>query len=308
MVEELEEVRLNPDFTNPLRKDLEFYLPQLCSFCLYEDNSDEIARFVIIAAQSNLYFSHRVLFFLESLNSDDREINDQIKTIMLSLSQMQYAEIHQAYKETPSKQQAMKEIEDVIERYKQIEVLSEADIQAYRNKIRASDIKLKQFNFTMGVKMQLSNDGGYLSTPFFVFSLTTLCNIILHAQNKEEALFEGLQKINMHLPSAVYIPFVSQSMRNYGVLHIKVTEAKVFVTKERAPFLICVEVFRPEENKFKDKIDEIEESGGEETEQEEKGNEGIELPHRTGKFCILLMRLSYEQLEKFPEEDPCFEL
>ena len=48
-------------------------------------------------------------------------------------------------------------------------------------------------------------------------------------------------------------------MRNYVALHIKVMEAKVFVTKERAPFLMCLEVFRPEENQFKEKLQELDE-------------------------------------------------
>lgn len=31
------------------------------------------------------------------------------------------------------------------------------------------------------------------------------------------------------------------------MLHIVTDEAKVFVTKERAPILLCIEVYRPEE-------------------------------------------------------------
>jgi hypothetical protein len=36
-------------------------------------------------------------------------------------------------------------------------------------------------------------------------------------------------------------------MRNYAILHISVDEAKVFQTKERAPLLLCLEAYRPEE-------------------------------------------------------------
>lgn len=36
-------------------------------------------------------------------------------------------------------------------------------------------------------------------------------------------------------------------MRNYAVLHIVIEEAKVFQTKERAPLLLCIEAFRPDE-------------------------------------------------------------
>lgn len=51
--------------------------------------------------------------------------------------------------------------------------------------------------------------------------------------------------MNEQLPGAVYIPFVSQSMRNYAVLHIAAYESRIFRTKERAPIMLCVEVYRP---------------------------------------------------------------
>ena len=54
-----------------------------------------------------------------------------------------------------------------------------------------------------------------------------------------------LCEINRKLPAQVYIPFVSKSMRNYAVLNIVAEEAKIFQTKERAPILLCIEVYRP---------------------------------------------------------------
>ncbi|KRX08529.1 Protein kinase-like domain [Pseudocohnilembus persalinus] len=53
--------------------------------------------------------------------------------------------------------------------------------------------------------------------------------------------------MNQNLPAAVYVPFTSNSVRNYAVLNIVVRESKVFSTKERTPFYICLEIFRPEE-------------------------------------------------------------
>jgi hypothetical protein len=195
------------------------------------------------------------LFFLESLNTDDAIIKETVHGILLSLCQTQSVGMHMNSPNSTKIQNT--ELVDVIDQYKKIEILSEATIQKYRNKVNAGDIHLGKYNFTMGSDTSLTNDNGYLSTPFFVFSLTNLCDMILKSSNREEALFEGLQKINMHLPSAVYVPFVNKSMRNYAVLHIKVMEAKLFITKERAPFLICIEVYRPEESKFKDKIEEV---------------------------------------------------
>ncbi len=49
------------------------------------------------------------------------------------------------------------------------------------------------------------------------------------------------------MPAAVYVPFVNSAIRNYAVLHIPVSELKVFQTKERAPFVICIEIYRPDE-------------------------------------------------------------
>lgn len=34
-------------------------------------------------------------------------------------------------------------------------------------------------------------------------------------------------------------------MRNFAILNIVASEAKIFQTKERAPLLLCIEVYRP---------------------------------------------------------------
>ena len=49
------------------------------------------------------------------------------------------------------------------------------------------------------------------------------------------------------MPAAVYIPFVTGSIRNYTILSIRMDEAYIFKTKERAPVLMCFEAFRPTE-------------------------------------------------------------
>ena len=66
------------------------------------------------------------------------------------------------------------------------------------------------------------------------------------------------------------------STRNYAVLHIPPQESRVFVTKERAPYLICVEVFRPEEisqyakkkNALNNLFDDLKSTSGATTEQD----------------------------------------
>ena len=55
--------------------------------------------------------------------------------------------------------------------------------------------------------------------------------------------------MNKFLPASVYIPFVSDSLRNYTVLNIVTSESRLFLTKERAPYMIVLELFRPDEMK-----------------------------------------------------------
>lgn len=49
------------------------------------------------------------------------------------------------------------------------------------------------------------------------------------------------------MPASVYIPFVQNATRNNCVLHILSEEARIFQTKERAPIMLSIEVFRPDE-------------------------------------------------------------
>ena len=77
-------------------------------------------------------------------------------------------------------------------------------------------------------------------------------------QDKHGTLIDGLNNINRNLPASVYIPFLSNKTRNYAILNIVVQEARLFLTKERAPFMICIEVFRPDELKLpKEKIENL---------------------------------------------------
>ena len=75
-----------------------------------------------------------------------------------------------------------------------------------------------------------------------------MANVIKQANPKIIALHSELKKINTYLPAAVYIPFYYSNIRNYAVLNIVVGESRVFSTKERSPYYICIELFRPEED------------------------------------------------------------
>ena len=85
----------------------------------------------------------------------------------------------------------------------------------------------------------------YMSTMYFVQDLTDISIKLLRADNKKERLVEALQDINSKLPAAAYLPFDKSFTRECAVLHIPISEVKVFKTKERAPFLICIEIYKP---------------------------------------------------------------
>ena len=92
----------------------------------------------------------------------------------------------------------------------------------------------------------------FLSTPKFIKCLTELSERLglmrdANKSTKMKILKEELLQINQFLPASVYIPFVDNSTRNNCVLHIPPDEARIFQTKERAPVMLCIEIFRPDE-------------------------------------------------------------
>lgn len=67
-LKDLEKCRVNPDFNSAFRDDLEFYIPQLCSFFLKGrvEEPEELFRVLMWASLKNFYFAHRVWFFFHS--------------------------------------------------------------------------------------------------------------------------------------------------------------------------------------------------------------------------------------------------
>lgn len=52
----------------------------------------------------------------------------------------------------------------------------------------------------------------FFSTPWFIKDLTDLSIEVVGNADKEIFLKEGLQNMNEHLPSAVYLPFVNSNI------------------------------------------------------------------------------------------------
>jgi hypothetical protein len=74
-VQLLEQVRVNPDFTSRFRNDLEFFIPQICSFYLKGDQElmGDLVNLILNASTSSFFYSHRILFFFQAMLFPDTD-------------------------------------------------------------------------------------------------------------------------------------------------------------------------------------------------------------------------------------------
>ena len=93
VIKDLENVRINPNLIRKeriqtlnnviIRNDLEFYIPQLCSFIVFGEDElvNELLSFLYKSCYCSFFFAHRVLWFLKSMLSNE-EINNGINLEM----------------------------------------------------------------------------------------------------------------------------------------------------------------------------------------------------------------------------------
>ena len=83
----------------------------------------------------------------------------------------------------------------------------------------------------------------------FIETLCNICERTKEIPNEAQLGFirKEITEINKTLPANIYIPFLKDSIRNYIICHIPVTELKIFRTKNRAPYMLTVEVIRIDE-------------------------------------------------------------
>ena len=85
-VEELKNIRLNPNLVNEnkLRNDLEFYIPQLCTFLLFGEVKaiEEFFVFLCRVCNASFFFAHRVHWFLSAMINNAQEKKEDIISIL----------------------------------------------------------------------------------------------------------------------------------------------------------------------------------------------------------------------------------
>ena len=82
----LESIRLNPNLVsaNKLRNDLEFYIPQLCTFLLFGEMKaiEEFFVFLCKVCNASFFFAHRVHWFLSAMINASQEKKEDIISIL----------------------------------------------------------------------------------------------------------------------------------------------------------------------------------------------------------------------------------
>ena len=85
-IEALESIRLNPNLVseNKLRNDLEFYIPQLCTFLLFGEVKaiEEFFVFLCKVCNASFFFAHRVHWFLSAMINNAQEKKEDIINIL----------------------------------------------------------------------------------------------------------------------------------------------------------------------------------------------------------------------------------
>mmetsp|Transcript_23878 Transcript_23878/g.23637 ORF Transcript_23878/g.23637 Transcript_23878/m.23637 type:complete len:528 (+) Transcript_23878:59-1642(+) len=266
VISDLVKCQISPDFRKKRREDLEFYVPQLCNLLLFGflDQNEELIRAVLEFCKNSFHFSHRVYWFLkstdfslldlpsvdpDSLIESVEKVSQDSQAIFLGRGKELFqlmASMGMDYNFDSSR----KSFSDILDEEPE-------DVAVLRDLIR-------EYNLTGKVESDIPDKinpkyiplnpfpkgnivDGYHSTLWFVEKLTQISIKILHTPKKSEMLKEELKELNQLLPACAYIPFNTPIARNCAVLHIIANEARVFTTKERAPYKICVEIFRPYE-------------------------------------------------------------
>ena len=110
----------------------------------------------------------------------------------------------------------------------------------------ATDIRNKSTSFensTIDI-----NASAFNSAMNFYESISSICEkvrLFTDVPTSLKFLKRELIDINTYLPANVYIPFAK--LRNYIIAHISIPETRIFKTKNRAPYMLVLELIRVEE-------------------------------------------------------------
>ena len=89
-INSLENIRLNPNLVSEkkLRNDLEFYIPQLCTFLLFGEVKavEEFFVFLCRVCSASFFFAHRVHWFLSAMINNAQDKREDIENMLKLIS------------------------------------------------------------------------------------------------------------------------------------------------------------------------------------------------------------------------------
>ncbi|CAK65842.1 unnamed protein product (macronuclear) [Paramecium tetraurelia] len=244
----LSRCKLNPNLVLlQFRDDLEYFIPQLINQILYKQ-LEYVLNFILKAAEVDFFFAHTFFFAWRSIvNDNSPEIENYLRLFLSTLDRVyKKTLLIAAYQENHQFNQGIEQqISKGMPIVQQTNILPDR-IQAYGTLFYSTHV----FDDTLHLAnyesiFREAKSSGFCSNIDFWDDIIYISQNLHLADPKIISLKADIQKINRGLPAAVYVPF--QGVRSYVVLNIVVDECKVFATKCRSPFYLCLEIYRPEE-------------------------------------------------------------
>lgn len=89
----------------------------------------------------------------------------------------------------------------------------------------------------------------FLSTLNFIDYLSNICKDAVAIPIEEQIIFikREISHLNKELPANVYMPFLNNGVRNHIIVHMPISELRIFRTKTRVLYMTTVEMVRIDE-------------------------------------------------------------
>ena len=220
---------------------------------LYLSGSQEYINYLSQENIQKCYFNNNS----NSINSDERsyefiEAKNKFRTALNKWSELLYEKelVKQGIKKSESLSQENQQLRSNL--VQELNEFNPKDIclSLFRNfDFLTNDEESIHMQYVKQIDKDDVNLSSFLSNINFIDHLCNICDVLLNTVdgNRKKTLLNEIMKINKTLPANVYIPFINHSIRNYVVAAIPISEAKIFKTKERAPYMLTLECFRLDE-------------------------------------------------------------
>ena len=94
VIDQLHQIRLNPNYLIKFRTDLEFYIPQLCTYLLFggKNEIEEFFVFLCQACELSHFFGHRIHWFLAAMINPLVEKENKVKDNLIMINTLYKSE------------------------------------------------------------------------------------------------------------------------------------------------------------------------------------------------------------------------